>query len=270
MEFDDKRVDVGGVRRHGRGAVAVGGGAGILGLVVYLLVAVLGGGGVDPGLFAVPPGTEVAGTGETVEQLEARCNGEGALDRYDDCFLIKVYNEINEVWSETLAGYSKPTLGFFEQAVQTGCGTASSQVGPFYCPSDQEIFIDIGFLRQLQQDFGAEGRYAQAYIMAHETGHHIQTLRGTRAESITMELQADCMAGVWGRLADDRGNVAITERELDEALNAAAAVGDDRIQQKTTGRVDPESWTHGSAEQRRSSFLRGFQSADIGACDTVG
>lgn len=281
MRFDDKRVDTSGVRdRRGRGGLALGGGAGIVGLLVYLLINVLGGGGA---LLEVPSDTEVSGTGETLEQLEARCNSEGAIESYNDCFLIKVYNEINEVWSATLNGYRQPALGFFEGGVQTGCGAASSQVGPFYCPPDEEIFIDIGFLQQLQDEFGAQGRYAQAYILAHETGHHLQTLLGTEQDvrsaqqrspsranqlSVQMELQADCYAGVWGKLADERGNVSITESELDEALNAAAAVGDDRIQQKTQGRVDPESWTHGSAEQRRSWYLRGFQSGELDSCDT--
>jgi uncharacterized protein len=281
VTFDDQRVDTTGVRdRRGRGGAAIGGGAGILGLIVYLLFNVLGGGG---SAFQLPSGTDLAGTGETLEQLEARCNTDGAIDKYDDCYLIKVYNEINEVWSTTLEGYRQPALGFFEGSVQTGCGAASSQVGPFYCPPDEEIFIDIGFLEQLQQELGAQGRYAQAYIMAHETGHHLQTLLGTEADvgvaverdssrarelSIAVELQADCYAGVWGKLADERGNLAITERELDQALDGAEAVGDDRIQEKTQGRIDPESWTHGSAEQRRSWYLRGFQSGDLDQCDT--
>ena len=278
--FDDQRVDTTGVRdRRGRGGLAIGGGAGVLGLVVYLLMSLLGGGSG----FQLPGGTSLSGTGETLEQLEARCNTDGAIDKYNDCYLIKVYNEINEVWSATLEGYRQPALGFFENGVQTGCGAASSQVGPFYCPPDQEIFIDIGFLQQLQEEFGANGRYAQAYILAHETGHHLQTLLGTERDvrtaqqrspsranelSIKMELQADCYAGVWGKLADERGNVSITEQQLDEALNAAAAVGDDRIQQKTQGQIDRESWTHGSAEQRRAWYLKGFQSGDLDACDT--
>ena len=283
MRFRDRNVDVSGVDdRRGRGApLAVGGGAGILGLVVYLLVAVLGG---DPSsLVQIPSSTRVEGTGESLEALRQRCNADGALERHNDCFLIKVYNEINEVWESELSGYREPTLTFFEQAVQTGCGTASSQVGPFYCPADQAVFIDLGFLQQLQQEFGATGRSAQAYILAHEVGHHLQTLNGTEQRvrsqqqaspsranrlSVAMELQADCFAGVWGKLADTRGNVSITEAELDEALNAAAAVGDDRIQAKTQGRVDPETWTHGSAQQRRDWYLRGFEQQSLEACNT--
>jgi predicted metalloprotease len=290
IKFDDQSVDVSGVsdRRGMGGPIAIGGGGlGIVGLLVYLLVSVLGGGGVDTtGL--VPQDGQVQGEGAGTGDLETRCNSEGAIERYDDCFLVKVYNEVNEVWTDEFARagetYEQPGLTFFTQGVQTGCGTASSQVGPFYCPVDQSIYIDIGFLEQLQQQFGAEGRYAQAYIMAHEAGHHLQSLFGTERQvraaqqahparanelSVAMELQADCYAGVWSRLADERGNVSIGEAELDQAIQAAEAVGDDRIQQKTQGRVDPESWTHGSAQQRRDWFLTGRQSGDVNSCDTL-
>ena len=284
MRFRDRNVDVAGVDdRRGRrmgGGLAVGGG--VVGLLIYLLVNVLGGGDVT-NLLQVPTDTQVSGTGETLEELRARCNSEGALEEHGDCFLIKVYNEINEIWEAKLPGYRRPRLAFYEQVVDTGCGQASSQVGPFYCPPDQGVYIDIGFLNQLQQEFGAPGRNAQAYILAHEVGHHLQTLMGTERQmrsqqerspsranelSVAMELQADCYAGVWGTAANERGNVTITESELDEALNAAAAVGDDRIQSKTQGRVDPESWTHGSAAQRRSWYLRGFQNGSVDACNT--
>lgn len=283
--FDDQQVDVSGVsdRRGRRGVAVAGGGLSVAGVIVYLLLQVLGGGSVDPSFLQVPADTEIAGTGESLEDLQRRCNTNGAIDRYDDCYLIKVSNEIDEVWSEHLDGYERPTLTFYEQGVQTGCGPASSEVGPFYCPADRSVYIDLGFLAALQDRFGAQGRYAQAYILAHEVGHHLQTLLGTerkvRAEqqrnpgranelSVRMELQADCYSGVWGRLADDAGKVAITEAELDEALKAAAAVGDDRIQRKTQGRVDPESWTHGSAEQRRTWFRTGFRNPRLGSCDT--
>ena len=291
MTFSDQQVDVGGVddrRGRGGGLAIGGGGVGIVGLLIYLLVNVLGGGNVDTTQL-VPPGGQVQGqgTGESAQELSQRCNSEGAIDKYDDCYLIKVYNEINETWADELSRggteYRKPALGFFEQGVQTGCGQASSQVGPFYCPPDEEIYIDIGFLKQLQQEFGAEGRFAEAYIMAHEAGHHLQTLFGTERTvraaqqknpgrqnelSVAMELQADCYAGVWSKLSDQRGNVSINETQLDEAINAAQAVGDDRIQAKTQGRVDPESWTHGSAAQRKKWFLTGYQTGDLNACDT--
>jgi predicted metalloprotease len=292
IDFDDQSVDTSGVsdRRGMGGPIAVGGGGlGIVGLLIFVLVSVLGGGnGVDTTQL-VPQDGAVQGQGAGTGDLEQRCNTEGAIQQYDDCFLVKVYNEINEVWTDEFARageqYEQPGLTFFTQAVQTGCGTASSQVGPFYCPPDRSIFIDIGFLDQLQQEFGAEGRYAQAYIMAHEAGHHLQTLFGTEQKvrasqqarpsaanelSVAMELQADCYAGVWSRLADDRGNVSVGEAELDQAISAAEAVGDDRIQQKTQGRVDPESWTHGSAEQRRQWFLTGRRSGDVNRCNTFG
>ena len=292
IDFDDQSVDTSGVsdRRGMGGPIAVGGGGlGIVGLLIFVLVSVIGGGnGVDTTQL-VPQDGAVEGQGAGTGDLEQRCNTEGAIERYDDCFLVKVYNEINEVWTDEFARageqYEQPGLTFFTQGVQTGCGTASSQVGPFYCPPDRSIFIDIGFLDQLQQEFGAEGRYAQAYIMAHEAGHHLQTLFGTEQKvrasqqarpnaanelSVAMELQADCYAGVWSRLADDRGNVSVGEAELDQAIGAAEAVGDDRIQQKTQGRVDPESWTHGSAEQRRQWFLTGRRSGDVNRCDTFG
>jgi uncharacterized protein len=291
IDFDDQSVDTSGVsdRRGVGGPIAIGGGGvGIVGLLIYVLVSVLGGGTIDPGQL-VPQDGSVQGEGTGTGDLEQRCNTKGAVQQYDDCFLVKVYNEINEVWTDEFARageqYEQPGLTFFTQAVQTGCGTASSQVGPFYCPPDRSIFIDIGFLDQLQQEFGAEGRYAQAYIMAHEAGHHLQTLFGTEQKvrasqqarpnaanelSVAMELQADCYAGVWSRLADDRGNVSVGEAELDQAIGAAEAVGDDRIQQKTQGRVDPESWTHGSAEQRRQWFLTGRRSGDVNRCNTFG
>jgi uncharacterized protein len=292
IKFDDQSVDTSGVSdQRGRGIggpVAIGGGGlGIVGLIVFLLINVLGGGsGIDTTQL-VPQDGSVQGQGTGEGDLETRCNTAGAIDKYDDCFLVKVYNEINEVWTDEFARagekYEQPGLTFFTQAVNTGCGQASSQVGPFYCPPDQMIYIDIGFLQQLQQQFGAQGRYAQAYILAHEAGHHLQTLFGTERKvraaqqsqpskqnelSVAMELQADCYAGVWSKLADDAGNVSIGDAEVQQAQDAAAAVGDDRIQQQTQGRVDKESWTHGSAAQRKQWFTTGRTTGDVNACDT--
>ncbi len=293
MTFSDDNVDVGGVDdRRGRsaGGLAIGGGGvGIVGLLFYLVVNVLGGGGAGSTQL-IPSGGQVQGQGaESTSDLEARCNIPGAIEKFDDCYLIKVYNEINETWAAEFArrggDYQPPRIAFFEQSVQTGCGNASSQVGPFYCPPDQEIFIDIGFLKQLQTQFGAEGRFAEAYIIAHEAGHHLQTLLGTETKvrqaqqadpskqntlSISLELQADCYAGAWSKLSDRRGNVSISEAQLDQALNAAQAVGDDRIQAKVQGRVDPETWTHGSAADRRKWFLVGYTGGDLNSCDTFG
>lgn len=262
--FSDRRVSTRGIQLRGKGAAA-GGGLGLVGLVLYLILGALGG---DAGsLLQMPFDGPISGTGETAGQMEQRCNEQGAIERHDDCYLVKVYNEINEIWHENLSDYRDPGLAFFEGGTSTSCGAASSDVGPFYCPADETIFIDIGFLEALQQEFGATGRYAQAYILAHEAGHHIQNMRGklggrlSNKQSIEIELQADCLAGVWGRLADNKGNVAVTESEVREAMDAAAAVGDDRIQEKTSGRVDPEAWTHGSAKQRREAFTNGFRNA---------
>ena len=291
MRFGDSNVDVSGVndlRGGGGGRIAAGsGGLGIVGLLIYLAFSAFGGGGGGGGVTAgLDPGglgglERMQGTGETRQELAARCNSEGAIEQYDDCFLIKVYNEVNDVWAEEVSGYREPSLTFFTSGVRSGCGLASSAVGPFYCPPDEAVYIDIGFLEQLQATYGAEGRYAQAYIMAHEVGHHLQTLLGTEREirrlqqqdpgnanlySVRLELQADCYAGVWGRLADERGYVAITPTELQQALDAAEAVGDDRIQQQAQGQVDPDSFTHGTAEQRRQAYLAGFETGRAQAC----
>jgi predicted metalloprotease len=298
IEFDDNRVDVGGVddRRGGGGiglgggGLAIGGGAGVVGIIIYLVMAFLGGSGGTGGLpIDTGSGPGSSGRQESADELEKRCNTDGALDTYTDCRLIKVYNVADATWKDEFArrgvDYSSPRLAFFTRQTRTGCGAASAEVGPFYCPADQEIYFELGFLDQLQQQFGAQGEFAQAYIAAHEFGHHLQTLLGTERQvraaqqrdpdhageySVALELQADCYAGVWSKLADQRsqGGIALTQANIAEAVNAAEAVGDDRIQQKTQGRVDPESWTHGSAEQRSSWFSRGFKGGTAQNCDT--
>jgi predicted metalloprotease len=302
MRIKDRRVNTSGVddlrgspggRRTGAG-MAIGGGAGLIGVIVVILFAVLGGGNLPPGAFDVTQlGGGVLGDqpGTVAESdLAERCATENAIEQYDDCYMVKIYNETDEVWADEFATgefgnveYHAPRMAFFTDYVSTGCGGASAEVGPFYCPPDERIYFDLGFLDELQQQFGAEGRYAQAYILAHEFGHHLQSLLGIERQvrvmqqrdpasanelSVRLELQADCLAGVWGALANDAGNVAITEAELQQAQDAAAAVGDDRIQRKTQGRVDPEAWTHGSAEQRREWYLTGYNSADPASCDT--
>jgi predicted metalloprotease len=294
MRFDDEQVDASelddqrGGGGGGLGRIAMGGGgAGVLGLVIYLLVSVLGGGGGSTGAPLSGGGSGTGSGRGSASDVAQRCNTAGAIDQYDDCFVLKAFNEVNEVWSAQFARsgqtYTKPRLVYFSQAVRTGCGAASSQVGPFYCPPDRKVYIDLGFLDQLQRQFGAQGRYAQAYIVAHEVGHHLQTLTGTEARlrqaqqaapsrenalSVQLELQADCYAGVWSTLANTGGNVTIGEADLDEALGAAQAVGDDRIQARA-GEVNPETWTHGSAQQRRDAFLTGYRGATMSACGTV-
>ena len=203
--------------------------------------------------------------------------------------MVKVYNVVNTTWAKEFAArggtYEQPGLVFFSDSVRTGCGTASSQVGPFYCPPDRRMYFDLDFLEQLQSEYGATGEFAQAYILAHEAGHHLQTLLGiepamrqqqqrnpkqANALSVRLELQADCFAGVWAKLADaSQGEgIVLTRADVDEALNAAAAVGDDRIQASAGQRVDPERWTHGSSEQRKTWFYTGYDSGDLDRCDT--
>jgi predicted metalloprotease len=188
IEFDDSRVDVSGVddrRGRGGGGIAIGGGAGVVGIIVFILFQLLGGGGGGTGGtggLQLPAGTGQQ-AGESREELQQRCNADGALQQYTDCRLIKEYSIADEVWSAEFERrglrYARPQLAFFSRATSTGCGQASSSVGPFYCPADQEIYLDLDFLQQLQTQFQAEGQFAQAYIVAHEFGHHLQTLLGT-------------------------------------------------------------------------------------------
>ena len=169
----------------------------------------------------------------------------------------------------------------FRRRVRTGCGAASSATGPFYCTLDRTVYLDPRFFRELAVEFRAPGDFAQAYVIAHEVGHHVQNITGITAQvnrwmqegaappnllSIAMELQADCFAGVWGHSTYERR--MLDEGDVEEALRAAAAVGDDRIQARTIGRIEPESWTHGSSEQRLTWFSRGFEAGEPGACDT--
>jgi predicted metalloprotease len=180
---------------------------------------------------------------------------------------------------------SQPTLVLFTDAVESACGFNSAAVGPFYCPGDQKVYIDLGFYRDLRDKFGAPGDFAQAYVIAHEVGHHVQNLLGisdrvrnaqgqggvreANALSVKLELQADCFAGVWGHHADVERKL-LEEGDIEEGLAAAAAIGDDRLQKMSRGQVNPESWTHGSSQQRVEWFRRGLQSGDPGSCDTFG
>jgi predicted metalloprotease len=298
IEFDDSRVDVSGVddRRGGGGlgggGLAIGGGTGLVGIVIFILFQVLGGGG-STGSFPQLGGGSANSTGqqESSEELEARCNSDKeALKKYTDCRLIKVYDIADNTWSDEFnrrgISYRPPTLAFFTSAVNTACGDATAEVGPFYCPGDEEIYLDLDFLEQLQTQLGANGDFAQAYIVAHEFGHHLQTVLGTEREvraaqqrnpddankfSVAMELQADCYAGVWSTLADQQSSgINLTAENIAEAQRAASAVGDDRIQKQAQGRVDQESWTHGSAADRKKWFTIGASGGNMDQCDTFG
>jgi predicted metalloprotease len=203
-------------------------------------------------------------------------------------FAAVVLADTEDTWARVFqqAGdrYRPPTLVLFTDAVQSACGTNSAAVGPFYCPADQKVYIDLGFFRELDQRFGAPGDFAQAYVIAHEVGHHIQTLLGVSEQvmrmrqqvgeaegnrlSVLQELQADCFAGVWGHHANQRR--LLEPGDVEEGLQAAAAIGDDVMQRRAQGRVSPESWTHGSSEQRTEWLRRGLSQGTIDACDTFG
>jgi predicted metalloprotease len=286
MRFDeDSQLDTSQVQdtrgsRIPGGRVAIGGGAGVLGLVIYLLVNLLGGStGTLPGIEQV----QVEGDNS---QLQEQCKtGEDANTR-QDCRVVAVVNSVQTFWGQEFerrgGSYQKAPTQLFSGATRSGCGAASSETGPFYCPADGTVYIDLSFYGELQSRFGARGGpFAQAYVLAHEYGHHVQNLtgvldrvRGDRAgpesAAVRSELQADCYAGVWARAAvrDRIFEVPPGQAEINDALDAAAAVGDDRIQERTQGQVNPETWTHGSAEQRRRWFSRGYETGDPSECNT--
>jgi predicted metalloprotease len=202
-------------------------------------------------------------------------------------FVTFVLNDVQQTWTKILADrgqqYEHAKLVLFRDATQTACGVGQAAAGPFYCPGDNRVYIDLGFYDELKDRFGAAGDFAQAYVIAHELGHHVQRLLGTEAKvrraqqerpdaakdlSVRMELQADCYAGVWGHSTEQRN--ILEQGDVEEGLNAAAAVGDDRIQAASGGGIHPESFTHGSAKQRSSWFNRGFQSGRPEDCDTFG
>lgn len=217
---------------------------------------------------------------------------EGALAPADSAreeptvqFVSFVLDDAQQTWARILptvgVRYDDARLVLFRGGVQSACGSAQSAMGPFYCPADERIYIDLGFYDELRSRFGAPGDFAQAYVLAHEIGHHVQHLLGTDTQvrqaqqenprlandlSVRMELQADCYAGVWAHSTAERD--LLQEGDVAEALGAAAAVGDDRIQSRTTGRIDVDAFTHGTAEQRASWFRRGLQSGEPGSCDT--
>ena len=198
-------------------------------------------------------------------------------------FVSFVLDTAQASWHSLIPGYQDARLVLFREGVQSACGAASAASGPFYCPGDQRVYVDLSFFDQLDRQFGAPGDFAQAYVLAHEIGHHVQNLTGTERAmrnavqrnpaagnqlSVAMELQADCYAGVWAHFAAREG--IIEPGDLDEGLGAAAAVGDDRLQKMSTGRVNPESFTHGSSADRKAWFTKGLKSGDPRLCDTFG
>ncbi|MEW5928002.1 MAG: neutral zinc metallopeptidase [Gemmatimonadota bacterium] len=262
-------------RRGMSGGAIAGGGIGTV--VIALIVMLMGG---DPGAVLQTGPAEQAPPGSAPGTPPADSMG---------LFVDKTLATTEDVWNQVLPQatgqqYREPELVLFSGATPTACGTGQSAMGPFYCPPDQSVYIDLSFYRDLKGQLGAPGDFAQAYVIAHEVGHHVQNLLGTsdqvhaaqqrlsRAEgnamSVRLELQADCYAGVWGYHASRSGSVVLDPGDVEEALTAASAIGDDRLQRQSQGRVVPESFTHGSSEQRVRWFRRGFDTGDMRQCDT--
>ncbi len=260
-----------GIRFKGAGGIGIG-------TIVLALIALYFGQDPSVVLQGVQP------TGQQAEQVPYEETAEEAQLRE---FVTVVLADTEDTWhgifDDAGGAYREPTLVLFSGAVESACGFAQAAVGPFYCPADQRVYIDLSFYEDLQSRFGAPGDAAQAYVIAHEVGHHVQTLLGisernmaarqraseaeANALSVRQELQADCFAGVWAHHAD-RSRQLLEEGDIEEALNAASAIGDDRLQQRSRGYVAPETFTHGSSEQRMRWFKRGFASGDVNQCDT--
>jgi uncharacterized protein len=266
----------GGMGRGARRAGGIGGIGAVIVIIIGLFLGVdltplLGGGG--GGLVAPAP--------------QSQTPGEVPADDPAATFVSVVLADTEEVWEREFAArggrYQPPELVLFSGAIDSACGFADAAVGPFYCPGDQRVYLDLDFFHTLERRLGAEGDFARAYVIAHEVGHHVQNLIGVmdqtnnlrarastreaNAISVMVELQADCLAGVWARGADEMFG-SLEPGDIDEALNAASAIGDDALQQQSRGYVVPDSFTHGSAAQRRGWFQRGFETGEMEACDT--
>lgn len=307
-QLDTSQVESGGggFGRGGGGGNFPGGiqiGGGIGGLILLVLMLIFGGGsilggdseeGSSSGLPSQQLEPEQVGAAGQVQQSEfSQCKTGADANRDDVCLIIATVNSANDYWSKTLPkyqmNYEMAKTVIYEGQVQSGCGTASAQVGPFYCPLDSRVYVDASFFQELESKFGASGGpLAKEYVIAHEYGHHVQNLlgilnraqqdpQGPNSGAVRVELMADCLAGTWVKHATETTDASgtpllqpITQQDIEDALSAAAAVGDDRIQEKVQGRVTPENWTHGSAEARMSWFNQGYETGDINQCNTFG
>ena len=255
------------------------GGISGIGLVIVVVAALYF--GVDPSILL--QGTGGPGLPQTVDPQGPVSEEEQEMASFVSVVLADTEDTWHELFGQFGDTYSEPKLVLFTDAVESACGLAQSAVGPFYCPADHKVYIDLAFYQDLKQRFGAPGDFAQAYVVAHEVAHHVQTLMGisekvhalrqkvsqkdSTALSVRMELQADCLAGLWAHHADRQRKI-LEPGDIKEALNAASAIGDDRLQRQTQGSVTPDSFTHGSSAQRVRWFRRGFESGDLERCDT--
>ncbi|MEO7753258.1 MAG: neutral zinc metallopeptidase [Terracoccus sp.] len=283
------------------GGLQVGGGIGGLIVLVLMLVFggnVLGGGSGGSGSTGGLPSQQlqtdqVAAAGQVPDSAFAACKTGADANRDDVCLIVATVNSVQDYWSKTLPkydmNYTDSTTVIYQGQTQSGCGTASAEVGPFYCPLDKKVYVDAAFFSELQDRFGADGgQLAKEYVIAHEYGHHVQDIlgllnraqqdpQGANSGAVRVELMADCLAGTWVAHAtettDANGTTLlkpITDADIESALSAASAVGDDRIQKASTGRVTPESWTHGSSTARMKWFKQGYDTGDINQCNTFG
>jgi uncharacterized protein len=279
----DQVTDVRGRRATPGGLALGGGGLGLVGVIVFLAIYLLGGGNGLGQLGQLD--NEAIGQGDTPSTIDRDCRTGGDANTRDDCRIIAVVNSVQTFWDGVFqlnnrrCAYANTV--FFTDSFQTGCGYATSAVGPFYCPADKKVYIDLGFFDDVKDQLGVEVTpFVQAYVIAHEYGHHVQdqlgvleqirgSTQGPESKAVRSELQADCYAGVWAHNAVSTGLVEeLTQADINSGLDAAAAIGDDRIQAKTQGQVNPETWTHGSSEQRRRWFARGYETGKPAACDT--
>ncbi len=281
-------ADISGNKTSRRGrntAIVGGGGVGVIGLLVFLIGPLLG---VDvTGLMGGVIDSEQSSQSSGVEEM-ARCDTGEDANKSIDCRMAGAQVVLDDYWSQHVDGYEPPLLTIVDGQTSTQCGTASNAVGPFYCPPEQGVYIDPSFFEIMRQQFGASAdELAQLYIVGHEWGHHIQNITGTMSDhpnngtgaesnGVRIELQADCYAGAWlgdvTSLTDDNGTPYLqtpNQEQIDDALNAAFVVGDDHIQKQSSGSVNPESFTHGSSEQRQKWFTSGYENG-LGSCDTFG
>jgi predicted metalloprotease len=270
-QVEDRRGR-GGYASGGGGPIMVGGGA--VGIIILIAAILLG---VDPtGLIDTTSQPPIEGA-----QSVQECRTGADANKRADCRVVGFVDSVQKYWSDEfnrrgLPAYSPATTVIFTGYTEAACGTASTATGPFYCPTDQKVYLDISFFDELQSQFGAQGGpFAEGYVIAHEYGHHVQDELGllqqtsSNKASVRVELQADCLAGVWAKHAADTGYMtAPTDAEIAQAIDAAASVGDDRIQQETQGRVTPDSFTHGTSAQRQQWFKTGYSTGDMDRCDT--